>query len=115
MEEEEEAKGKITATFLLEYISSIKSIGSEYKGIFRSITYMNHINMTPTEEDHWCDNKVVVKQSDSSPSTLKTIQADAGAILPFHAISIVISSVIIMHTSKEALLQEGDPIANYCL
>ena len=52
MEEGEEAKGKITATFLEEHISSITPIRSEYKGIFRSITHMNCINTTPTEEDH---------------------------------------------------------------
>ena len=47
------SKGKVTTMFILEYISSVTSCRSEYKGIFRYIAHMDHINiMTSKEAEH---------------------------------------------------------------
>jgi len=106
MEDHDERKGKISATFLLENINSITSFRSECGGVFRSIAHMDQLNMTPTEVKHWCDNKVTVQKSCILPSNpQQMIQADADIILAIHHIKscFPFHAHIVMFTDTETL------------
>ena len=66
------------ATFLMANISSHTSHHIEPEGTFRALHHLNHLNMTPTMVEQWCDSKHAVKDSSTplgGPSMMIKVEA----------------------------------------
>ncbi len=66
----------MSATFIMENVSSYTSHRIELEGIFRVLHHLDFLNMTPTMADQWCNNKKVVKD------TTRPIKDPSGMLKP---------------------------------
>jgi hypothetical protein len=75
----------MSATFIMENVSSYTSHRIELERIFCALHNLNFLNMTPTMADQWCNNKQVVKDTTrpiEDPSGM--LKAKADIILGIH-------------------------------
>jgi hypothetical protein len=75
----------MSATFIMENISSYTSHRIKLEGIFRALHHLDFPNMTPTMADKWCNNKQAVKDTTrpiENPSRM--LKAKANIILAIH-------------------------------
>jgi hypothetical protein len=78
-------KSFMSATFIVENVSSYTSHHIELEGIFRALHHLNFLNTTPTMADQWCDNEQAVKDTTipiENPSRM--LKAKADIILAIH-------------------------------
>ena len=75
----------VTACFLMMKILSLSSYRSELEEIYRSLSHIQYLGMTPREIQHWCDNKSAVDDSNRPLSTPSAMgKPDADLILAIH-------------------------------
>jgi hypothetical protein len=75
----------MSATFIMENVSSYTSHRIELEGIFCMLHHLNFLNMTSTIADQWCNNEQVVKDTTrpiKDPSGMRKAKADI--ILAIH-------------------------------
>jgi hypothetical protein len=75
----------MSATFIMDNTSSYTSHRIELEGIFRALSHLDYLNMTPTMVEQWCDNEQAVKDTGNplaDPSAM--IKAEADIILAIH-------------------------------
>jgi hypothetical protein len=75
----------MSATFIMENVSSYTSHHIELEVIFCTLHHLNFLNMTPTMADQWCNNKQAVKDTTrpiEDPNGM--LKAKADIILAIH-------------------------------
>ena len=75
------------ACFLMEDVNHVTAYRSELEGIFRTLSQLNYLNMTPSEVLHWCDNEQSVA-STAKPLSYAggMLDADADLVLAIHTL-----------------------------
>lgn len=82
---------RTTACFLMTDISSVSSYRSELEGIYRSLTHLHQLGITPLEVQHWCDNESAVNDCNRGLHTPAAMgKPDADLILAIHHIRTII-------------------------
>jgi hypothetical protein len=75
----------MSATFIIENVSSYTSHCIELEGIFRMLHHLDFLNMTPTMADQWCNNKQAVKDTTRPiEDPIGMLKAKADIILAIH-------------------------------
>jgi len=73
------------ACFLMSDVNRVSAYRSELEGIFRTLSHLDYLNITPKEVTHWCDNeRSVIKCQEEPWSAQDMIAPDADLILAIH-------------------------------
>lgn len=106
---------RMTACFLMTNISSVSSYRSELEGIYRSLTHLQHLGITPQGVQHWCNNESAVNDCNKGLHTPAAMgKPDADLVLAIHHIRTIMEKrtrVVCQHiyghqdTKKRGILQ----------
>ena len=75
------------ACFLMADVNHVTAYRSELEGIFRTLSQLDYLNMTPSDVLHWCDNEQSVASTAKPPSYAGgMLDADAHLVLAIHTL-----------------------------
>jgi len=79
------------ACFLLSSVNKVQAYRSELEGVFRTLSHLEELNITPSEVVHWCDNEQSVRNTRERPYHASAmIASDADLVLAIHHLKSVL-------------------------